>query len=168
MRYEAGRLVFSPSDLVNFLDGDFSSWMDRWYIENSVGNSQVANESGLPLGIDLPGITCKPDEDDSESQLIATKGVEHEQAFLQRLQDEGHDVEIIDNNVEDRGANQTREAMQKGAPYIYQGRLEHDSFGGFADFLVRQNGESELGDYFYEVWDTKLARSLKAYFIVMT
>jgi uncharacterized protein len=39
-------------------------------------------------------------------------------------------------------------------------------FKGYADFLVRTDGGSELGDYCYEAWDTKLALSPKPYFLV--
>jgi predicted RecB family nuclease len=39
-------------------------------------------------------------------------------------------------------------------------------FAGYSDFLVRTEGSSRLGSYHYEVWDTKLARSVKPYFAV--
>ncbi|QDT48937.1 hypothetical protein Pan258_29840 [Symmachiella dynata] len=166
MFFQAGKLIFSPSDLVNFLDGDFGSWMDRWYIESKNGNSDVVNEFGLPLGVNFANINGVPDEQDGELQLVAAKGIEHEENFLRQLTDEGRHVEIINNDTEDRGAELTIKAMREGAEFIYQGRLGHEEFAGFADFLARTEGDSDLGDYHYEAWDTKLARSFKPYFIV--
>ncbi len=34
MHYQSGRLIFSPSDLIRFLASPFSSWMDRYHLEN--------------------------------------------------------------------------------------------------------------------------------------
>lgn len=165
MRYESGRLLFSPSDLVTFLHGDFASWMDRWHAECVNGNSAVVNDLGLPIGVTLQGVTCSPDEQGDEMKLIVEEGQEHEKKFLATLRDGGKNVEIIDGSEADR-ALRTIQAMRDGAAFIYQGRLERDEFAGFADFLARQIGKSTLGDHYYEVWDTKLARSLKPYFII--
>jgi uncharacterized protein len=51
--------------------------------------------------------------------------------------------------------------MHEGASVIYQAALTRESFYGFADFLVKVSGASELGDYHYEVWDTKLTSTAK-------
>ena len=56
--------------------------------------------------------------------------------------------------------------MRAGHGVIYQGALALGSFAGIADFLVRVDGPSILGSYHYEVWDTKLARKPKPYFII--
>ena len=56
--------------------------------------------------------------------------------------------------------------MKDGADFIYQARLETAGFGGWADFLVKRDGASAIGPHHYEPWDTKLARSPKAHFIV--
>ena len=47
----------------------------------------------------------------------------------------------------------TVKAMKSGADVIYQASLELESFKGPADFLIKVNGGSALGDYHYEVWD---------------
>ncbi len=67
--------------------------------------------------------------------------------------------------VEEAGAK-TLEAMRLGREVIYQARLELDEFAGYADFLFRVEGGSNLGGYHYEVWDTKLARGMKPYFAI--
>ena len=162
MRYDTDRLVFSPSDLVVFLDSEFASWMDRWRIECS------KNPEGMtvPVGINHEGLSCTPDEQDAESRLIATMGMSHEAAFLQQLLDKGHGVEDIKTVADDGQLKATIEAMRNGMEFIYQGRLKHRHFEGFADFLVQLPGDSSLGEHHYEVLDTKLARSVKPYFII--
>jgi len=56
--------------------------------------------------------------------------------------------------------------MQQGREVIYQARLRHGEFAGWVDFLFRVNGPTGLGAWHYEVWDTKLSRSLKPYFAI--
>ena len=53
----------------------------------------------------------------------------------------------------------TLEAMRAGADVVFQAALVDGPWFGYADFLVRVDGVSSLlGDYAYEVRDTKLAR----------
>ena len=56
--------------------------------------------------------------------------------------------------------------MVDGAEVIAQAYLELDNFGGIADFLIKVEGESTLGDYHYEIWDTKLSKKMKPYFAI--
>ncbi len=56
--------------------------------------------------------------------------------------------------------------MRAGAEVIYQATFLRDGLRGHADFLFRVERPSELGDYSYEVADTKLARRAKPYFIL--
>ncbi|WP_154586807.1 TM0106 family RecB-like putative nuclease, partial [Bordetella pertussis] len=60
----------------------------------------------------------------------------------------------------------TRAAMAAGAPVIYQAALCHGPYVGHADFLLRTECPSALGDYGYEALDTKLARSPRASFVL--
>ncbi|MEX0716363.1 MAG: hypothetical protein WD066_07250 [Planctomycetaceae bacterium] len=162
MQHSPERIIFSPSDLTVFLETEFGSWMDRWHLELRNGTEGIANDHGLPHGVILNGATCAPDEIDEEMQLIAGKGIEHESAFLGQLREAGHEVVEIDRNIPfERQAEQTVESMRSGAAYVFQARLEHGEFAGFADFLARQPGGSQFGDHHYEVWDTKLARTVK-------
>ena len=34
MKYEKGRLIYSPTDLIRYLASPFASWMDRYRLEN--------------------------------------------------------------------------------------------------------------------------------------
>lgn len=56
--------------------------------------------------------------------------------------------------------------MNDGVDVIYQAHLQLPPFQGYADFLIKKAGKSRLGDYCYEVWDTKLARSVKPSFLL--
>lgn len=153
-------LRFSPSDLTVFLDSEFASWMDHWFARQ---RSEVAT-----VGSAMTGASCQlqytPDPDDEETRLVASKGMEHERKFLATLKEQGQTVVEIERC--DAAAAQTRAAMQSGTPVIYQGHLGTRNFWGYADFLVRQDGPSKLGQHHYEAWDTKLARSAKPYFII--
>ena len=90
---------------------------------------------------------------------LQSKGFEHEEAFLEHLIKEGKNVLEIDSNDKSNRQTQTRQAMRNGADIIVQAYLELNEFGGIADFLVKVPGESNLGDYHYEVWDAKLSKN---------
>jgi uncharacterized protein len=162
---DSGILRFSPSDLTVFMETEFGSWMDRWQAGRPNVNGEVTGENGLPIALKLPGVDeCKPDKKDEHLELIAAKGMEHERAFLEQLRHEGHQIAELDAGS--TSLADTIEAMEQRKDFIFQGRLEHGIFGGVADFLVRTAGPSDFGDHHYEVWDTKLARTPRASFII--
>ena len=55
----------------------------------------------------------------------------------------------------------TVEAMERGAPLIYQAALTAGSWLGYADFLVRVEERCPRWAWSYEPWDAKLARSAR-------
>jgi predicted RecB family nuclease len=126
------------------MESEFASWMDRFHLE-------------------YPG-AVQPDEADASMEILQEKGNEHEEKYLKGLRTANADVcEIA------RGANavsDTIAAMNEGRQVIYQGELRDGDFAGRSDFLRRVAGSSNLGDYHYEVWDTKLSRKAKPYFLV--
>ena len=63
-------------------------------------------------------------------------------------------------------AERTRQAMRDGADVIYQGALTAPGWHGYSDFLLKVDTPSDLGDYSYEVADTKLARTAKPKHVV--
>lgn len=102
---------------------------------------------------------------DSARAPAAVRGDEHELAMLQGLIESGLEVvEIPRPAFDDRDglskANAaTLEALRAGADVVFQAALVDGPWFGYADFLVRVDGVSSLlGDYAYEVRDTKLAR----------
>ena len=82
MQYIQNQIRFSPSDLTKFMESNFASWMDRWFLEKKIGN----HSQTVPDGFDNLGIeACEPDEMDAEMEIIASKGIEHEKKFLDCL-----------------------------------------------------------------------------------
>jgi predicted RecB family nuclease len=144
-------LLLSASDLVAFLECEHLSTLDL----------RVAR------GIEA----IEPTRTDS-TDLVARKGDEHERAFLDSLIARRADVvvvpSVIDGDVSEREAlERTQAAMRAGAEVIYQAALAHGDWRGFADFLERVPVPSPaLGDYSYEVLDTKLARRAKPSYLV--
>jgi predicted RecB family nuclease len=101
----------------------------------------------------------------AEDELLArtaTLGDEHEQRHLDELRERAN-VAIIGRppyTVEGltAAAEQTRRAVERRAPVIYQAAMFDGRFVGFADFLILES--SEAGER-YRLRDTKLARSVK-------
>jgi uncharacterized protein len=163
MHSNEGKLIISPSDIVVFLESEFASWMDRW---NAEGNATdpVIDYLRTRNGSDAPKLEPIPDEQALESILFAKKGIQHERAFLEDLKRQ--DSKIVEIAQNKSAHENTIAAMGDGADFIYQARLETPGFGGWADFLAKRNGTSTFGQHHYEPWDTKLARSPKAHFII--
>ena len=141
-----GKLVFSPSDLITYTGGIFASYMDRYECE-------------------YPG-EFEKDEPEGKLVLTRTKGYEHEAANFKTLQKEIPDVADLSKVPYHEKYERTKQAMKEGRGLIFQAELSKPPFRGYADFLVRVERKSSLGDYSYEVWDTKLARTAKAYIAI--
>src|SRR3954451_21720531 len=144
------RLILSASDLINYLE--------------------CAHLTRLDLDVVRGEIVLEETRTDA-ADLVARKGDEHEQAYLESLRAAGRDVvEIAGEPGLDglqRGAGRTLEAMQRGAEVIYQGILfDGGRWRGYSDFLERVDIPSSLGPWSYEVADTKLARRVKPYFLL--
>jgi predicted RecB family nuclease len=145
-----GRPVYAATDLVGFL---------------SCGHLTDLERSALA------GLVRKPIRDDPELDLIAERGKEHEQDYIERLKAGGRVVTDLDADREedgDRGdfyrrqAARTREAIRHGDDVIFQACFFDGTWLGFADFLLRiADPDAPLG-WSYEVADTKLAHRVKA------
>ena len=97
-----------------------------------------------------------PDSSASEEILmLREKGIEHEKNFLESLQGTVARIDSDASPAEQK--QQTLQAMQEGADWIYQAYLEKGDCAGYADFLQKRNTPSDLGDFAFEVIDTKLS-----------
>ena len=112
-------------------------------------------------------VQLQPDGEDGDSfdSPAAARGDMHEKAMLERLRALGCDIVEIDRPVDQTAAaireraGETIDALRAGAEVVFQATLLDAPWFGYADFLVRVDGvPSALGDYSYEVRDTKLAR----------
>lgn len=140
-------ILFSPSDLITFMESPFASAMNRKCLYDPLLAEQMDKED--PLLVHL-----------------RKKGFAHEDAFVRKLEDEGADICAIGEDRPHVMREQTVQAMKAGRGIITQAYLTMDRFAGKADFLVRVPGASRLGEFHYEVWDTKLSRKLKPYFAI--
>lgn len=149
MRHHNGQLIHSASDLANFLDCEHLSALDLL--------ARLKPESA-------PARTA----DGDEASLVQAHGFAHEERYLQHLLQAGRQVTDLKTGIGnlDGAVAATLEAMRRGDEVIYQAALRHGTFAGYADFLMRVPGTSNLGDWHYEIADTKLARSPKAKFLI--
>ena len=97
--------------------------------------------------------------------VLQERGLEHEQAYLDHLAADGATITRLDPDGEESPASafeRTVEAMRRGEHVIVQATLVHGRWLGRADILQRVPRPSALGDWSYEVTDTKLARETRA------
>lgn len=140
MRSFNGTLLHAASDLNAFL---------------SCAHAVALNLQKLTQPYSLPNRAV----DDESMVLIQDAGHAHEAQYLEQLRENDGLAEIpTDGSIEDRAAL-TIDAMQQGKAFIYQATFLGAPWHGFADFLRRVDEPSSLGDYSYEVIDTKLART---------
>ncbi|WP_027443693.1 TM0106 family RecB-like putative nuclease [Erythrobacter cryptus] len=147
MQLHHGQILCAPTDLVRFLGCNHATALDLL---------RLRDPANAPV----------PAEDDAMAELVQQAGLEHEERFRARLADEGGLVEIpVDAPLAER-ARVTAEAMRQGPAAIFQAAFLQPPWSGFADFLVRVEEPSQLGEWSYEPVDTKLARSAKASHLV--
>ena len=142
MRYVAGNIQLSASDLVNHLACRRLTGLNR----------EVA-----------AGARTAPGNWDPTLQLLWERGLAHERSYVQHLRDMGKQVTVIGEvGVNDEVVSSTLEAMSAGREIIVQGALSEGSWSGRPDILRRVETPSDLGGWSYEVIDTKLARETRS------
>ncbi len=152
MQLIGGKPVFAATDLVGFLA-----------CEHLVGLELAA----------MAGLVKRPTRLDPEIDLIARRGLEHEARYLAGLEAGGRVVTRIDPGDHDAPASErlgrltaaaaaTQAAIRRGDDAVYQATFFDGRWLGLADFLLRVPRPSALGEWSYEVVDTKLARHVKA------
>ncbi len=99
-------------------------------------------------------LEAAPESEDMK--LLGELGDQHERAYLQSLREAGKTVISIERGPE--AVKQTVTALKSGVDVVYQGALAGHNWRGYVDFLERMETPSDLGDFSYEVVDTKLKR----------
>ena len=99
-----------------------------------------------------------PREDSEDAALLQKQGDAHEAAHLSRLKAADRGVVEIARGDLAANADATRTALAAGADVVFQGAFLSGNWGGWSDFLERVERPSILGDFSYEVADTKLKR----------
>src|SRR3546814_553208 len=119
-------ILYSPTDLVRFLGCNHATALDLL---------RLRNPESAPV----------PAKDDEMAKLVQQAGLAHEDRYRAKLLEDGGLIEIpIAGSLEHR-AKLTREAMEQGAPAIFQAAFLQLPWSGFADFLIRVDAPSDLG-----------------------
>ena len=100
----------------------------------------------------------RPYRHDPAVEVLQQKGLEHEGSYLDHLRAQGLRVQKLPGG---RTLEETRRALVEGADAIAQAWLADGRWTGIADVLLKVPGSSDLGDYHYEVVDTKLSANTK-------
>lgn len=144
MQKIAGKIFLSASDLANFAECSYRTWLDRKHLDHPMQKAK----------------------DDEQMKLVQARGFAHEADYFSQLQSNaGSFVEVDDALPVAQRADVTRRAIQDGIDVIYQGTLCHDDLIGHADFLLKTSQTANAGSS-YEVADTKLARTTKTKFLI--
>ena len=141
MKIEHNKIIFSPSDLANHISCKHLTNLNK--------------KAAL-------GVLKKPVYQNRVIDMLRERGLKFEETFLQQLRLEGKSIQEI-NQVNSNAEQDTISAMENGVDVIYQARLvENGIWGGWADFILKVDSPSKLGNWSYEVLDTKLATETRA------
>ena len=136
-------LELSATDLIGYLNCRHLSELDRAVAEGALAKPKVWDHPLL--------------------QILWERGSVHEKNYVEHLTKIGlESVKIEGIDVTDEAVSQTLAAMKRGVQVIVQGALSHDQWVGRADILRRIKVPSAIGNWSYQVIDTKLARETKA------
>ena len=108
----------------------------------------------------------EPHTREALAQLVAEKGDLHE-ATLPCAASQHREGTSSRSSFRERLAPSTSRMRQRfrpcesGADVVYQATFAREGWRGRADFVVRVEEPSDLGDWSYEPYDTKLARTAK-------
>jgi predicted RecB family nuclease len=135
--------MFSATDIANFLACPHTATLAR---AESKGN------------------ITKPFFKDLAVELLQKLGLQHEQRYLHELiEKEGFEVAQIDTEgAWGNAVAETIRLLKAGVDSAYQATFLNGNWGGRSDFVIRADSPSALGNWSYEVTETKLARSTKA------
>lgn len=142
MKYTNNQFIYSPTDLSAHSSCKHLTELNKLHARGEIADPEVYTNRVLIM--------------------LQKKGDEFEENHLKEIKDQGKTVSEI--SIDDPHAEKhTVDAMKAGSDVIYQARLkESGKWGGWADFLIKVDQPSDLGNWSYEVWDTKLANETKA------
>ena len=142
MKYKNNQIIYSPSDLSAHSSCKHLTQLNKQHARGEIEAPEEYTNRVL--------------------LMLKEKGIEFEENHLQEIKVQGKTVLEI-NTDDPRAEKHTIDAMKAGIDVIYQARLKEDGkWSGWSDFLKKVDKPSNLGDWSYEVWDTKLANETKA------
>ncbi len=107
------------------------------------------------------GLLEQPPFRDPSLAAMQTRGLELEREYLETLRAQGLSISLPDEDDKIMGQERVLAAMQEGVDIIYQAFLTQGQWRGRADFLRKVSTPSQLGEWSYEIVDTKLARETR-------
>ena len=138
MKLLDGTIRLSASDLANHLGCRHLTMLNRALAEKRIA----------------------PPPQRADLTLLRDLGDRHEQAYLAHLEAKGLRLSRPpsgEREPEQAAVRRTLEAMNAGVDVIVQAALVEGRWLGYADVLRRVEKASRLGEWSYEVYDTKLA-----------
>ena len=140
MKKSNNQIIFSASDLSNHIHCKHLTNLNYDVVE---------------------GFKEKPISNNKVLEVLRQRGIDFENSFLIELEAKGLSIVKIEQD-EPNARQMTINAMRQGVDYIYQARLSNDKWKGWADFLIKVATPSTLGNWSYEVIDTKLSTQTRA------
>lgn len=138
MKMRDGMIVLTPSDLSSHLGCAHLTQLEIKYVNKEID---------------------KPFRNDPSLELLRQRGLEHEKHYVSHLKAAGKTV--IEFQI-GSPFEETIKSMQEGYEVIVQPTMESGRWAGRADILIKVDKPSKLGNWSYEVQDTKLAQDTKA------
>lgn len=142
MKYKNNQIIYSPSDLSAHSSCKHLTQLNKQHSKGEIADPEVYTNRVL--------------------LMLMEKGIMFEENHLQEIKDQEKTVAEISTD-DPHAEKHTIDAMKAGMDVIYQARLkEAGKWSGWADFLKKVDKPSDLGNWSYEVWDTKLSNETKA------
>jgi uncharacterized protein len=126
-----------------------------------VGHLNCRYLTKLDLSV-AKGELSKPNSWNPLLDTLWERGNRHERDYIDHLRQHGFGITLVDGvGIDAESIGKTAAAMWEGAEIIVQGAFLSAGRAGRTDILRRIAVPSRLGDWSYEVIDTKLARETK-------
>ena len=129
------------------MESPFASWMDQYALR-------------------FPETLQLKDAQDPLTNILSQRGLAHEYQLEDTFKAQRLSLVKVEGKDDSEKKKITLSAMKQGIDVIVQARLEMNGFMGYSDFLIKVEGTSNLGNFHYEVWDTKLSKHLKPSYII--
>ncbi len=107
-------------------------------------------------------LALKREMTEGEKQRLED-GMQHEKEIMRKLYADKNVRELISTGNPEFDSETTKGLMREGVEYIYQGTLTHDDWTGRPDLLMKMQGDSDLGDWYYVPIDIKSAHHVQKY-----
>jgi len=115
------------------------------------------HRTGLDLAVAEGKLKAPPNYADPMLELLRARGAEHERAYVATLKQQGLNVVDLNGLSTEDACARTEQAMRDGVDVIVQAAVRDGRWIGKPDILRKIPTSSQLGDWSYEVYDTKLA-----------